>query len=198
MANRPTLLLFDLGGVLLDNMAHERLCHLTGTDIALDDYRERWLRSEAVRRFESGRASAEQFAAEFIAEWQLSIDIDGFITEFTSWPLDIPAQVRARLEGLRSNIRTACLSNSNELHWQRFGRFEGVFDIALSSHELGLLKPDAAAFRRALEICGVAPAQVMFFDDSRSNVDSALRLGLKAFHVEGYAALERLLTEHGL
>lgn len=198
MARRPALLLFDLGGVLLDNMAHARLCHLTGVDIELDTYRERWLRSAAVRRFESGQVRAEAFAAEFIAEWQLPIGRDAFIAEFTSWPLDIPADVRTRLEALRAKIRTACLSNSNELHWQRFDRFDGLFDIALSSHELGVLKPDAAAFTRALEICGVAPAEVMFFDDSRSNVESALRLGLQAFHVEGYAAVERVLAEYGL
>lgn len=198
MSSRPALLLFDLGGVLLESTGHERLCQLAGVNMPVDEYRERWLRSPAVCRFESGGSTPDEFAAQFIDEWQLSLTRSAFLHEFTHWPRDIHAGVRKRVLGLRAHCRTACLSNSNELHWQRFGRFEGLFDVALSSHELGVLKPQPAAFTRALEILDVSPGDVMFFDDSRSNVDSAARVGLRAFQVEGFNALDRLLAAHGL
>ena len=194
----PALLLFDLGGVLLESSAHQRLCHLTGVDITLDDYRERWLRSAAVCRFESGRCTPREFADEFIREWRLELDHDAFVQEFCAWPLDFYTGARETLASLRQRYRIACLSNSNELHWQRFQRFEGIFDIALSSHELGVLKPEADAFTRALEICDVAPGAVLFFDDSRSNVASAAALGIRAFHVEGFDDLRRVLKAEGV
>lgn len=41
MSQGPALLLFDLGGVLLESSAHHHLRHLTGLDLDLADYRER-------------------------------------------------------------------------------------------------------------------------------------------------------------
>lgn len=156
------------------------------------------MRSPAVCRFEAGRNSPQAFADEFIDEWRIPLARDEFLAQFTAWARDYYPGARELLAGLRKRFRLACLSNSNELHWHKFQRFEGVFDVALSSHELGVLKPDAAAFTRALEICAVDAADVMFFDDSLSNVESARHLGLDAYQVEGFGALEALLTGLGL
>ena len=198
MSSHPSLLLFDLGGVLLESTAHHNLRRLTGIELDIADYRERWLRSPAVCRFEAGRNTPQSFAEEFLAEWRIPLAHGDFLEEFTGWALGFYPGARELLADLRQRFRTACLSNSNELHWRKFGSFEGIFDIALSSHELGVLKPEDGAFARALEICAVDAAEVMFFDDSLSNVESARRLGLNAFQVEGFAALKDLLTAHGL
>lgn len=195
---RPALLLFDLGGVLLESSAHESLRRLAGIDFDIAQYRERWLTSPAVRRFESGQSSAPEFAADFTTEWCISLAHDDFLEEFRGWARDYYPGALALLARLREDFRIACLSNSNELHWARFNQFEGVFDIALSSHRLGVIKPDDAAFFRALEICAVRPEEVMFFDDSISNVRTAQRLGLRAFQVEGFDHLTATLKDLGL
>jgi putative hydrolase of the HAD superfamily len=195
---RPTLLLFDLGGVLLESSAHANLKQLTNIDLDIADYRERWLRSPAVRRFESGSCPPQEFAAEFLAEWRIALSHEDFLAQFTGWAQGFYPGALDLLATLRANFRTACLSNSNELHWHKFDGFEGVFDIALSSHRLGVIKPDDDAFVRALEICQVPAAEVMFFDDSLSNIHSARRLGMRAFQVEGLTALEDRLRAEGL
>ena len=195
---RPTLLLFDLGGVLLESSAHDSLRRLADIDFDIAQYRERWLTSPAVRRFESGASSAPEFAAAFTAEWRINLPHDEFLEEFRGWARDYYPGALALLARLREDFRTACLSNSNELHWAKFNQFEGVFDIALSSHRLGVIKPDDAAFFRALEICAVHPEEVMFFDDSISNVRTAQRLGLRAFQVEGFEHLTATLEDQGL
>ena len=194
----PTLLLFDLGGVLLENTAFEALAHLTSSTSSESDFKERWLRSPAVRCFELGNSTAQDFASAFLDEWQVALSPEAFLREFTAWPRGFYPGARELLAALRRDFRTACLSNSNALHWARFGGFQGVFDTALSSHQLGVIKPDEDAFQRALEICAVAPSEVCFFDDSLSNVRSARRLGLRAFHVDGVVQLKDVLAAQGL
>ncbi len=194
----PALLLFDLGGVLLENTAFDALNRLTSSVSNVNEFKERWLRSPAVRCFELGHSAPHEFAAAFLDEWQVTLTPENFLREFTAWPRGFYPGAQDLLATLRKDFRIACLSNSNELHWARFGGFQGIFDTALSSHCLGVIKPDESAFLRALEICAVDPAQVWFFDDSLSNVRSAERLGLRAFHVEGFVQLKGVLTAQAL
>jgi HAD superfamily hydrolase (TIGR01509 family) len=91
------------------------------------------------------------------------------------------------------------LSNSNELHWERHSEEIGVtalFELAISSHQVGFAKPDPRIYLAALRRLAVAPEAVMFFDDVRANVDAASALGIRAFQVEGIGGLrERLMLE---
>jgi len=162
------LLLFDLGGVLIENAVFDSLNPMLPQPLDSVAIRERWLTSPAVRGFELGRIPATEFAEQFIAEWNIAMTPQAFLEAF------------------------------NALHWAKFDGFEGVFDIALSSHLLGVIKPDEAAFVRALAECRVPAEDVVFFDDSQPNVKMAQSLGIRAFHVDGFAALMPVLQAEGL
>jgi HAD superfamily hydrolase (TIGR01509 family) len=192
------LLLFDLGGVLIENVGFESLNRLLPSPIIHTELKERWLRSPSVRDFESGKIDAKEFSLRFIDEWKITLSADNFIAEFSNWPKGFYPGAKQLLKSMRRSFRIACLSNSNTLHWSRFGNFEDVFDIALSSHLLGVLKPDCAAFERALSACGVRPEEVIFFDDSFPNVKAAENLGIRAFHVEGFTRLRGVLSREGI
>lgn len=194
----PRLLLFDLGGVLVENIGFERLHRLLPQAMAPHAMRERWLASPSVRAFELGHLPAEDFARDFIAEWALRLSPEQFLDDFSSWPKGLYPGVREALAVLRGKHRLACLSNSNPIHWTRLREHTGEFDFALSSHLLGVIKPDPAAFARALRECGARPEETWFFDDSACNVDAAARLGIRAFHVAGWQATAEVLAEHGL
>jgi glucose-1-phosphatase len=56
-----------------------------------------------------------------------------------------------------------------------------TFDDVLTSYELGLMKPDAAIYRVALDIAGVAPEEAAFFDDVLGHVEGARLVGLRGF-----------------
>lgn len=79
--NTPALLLFDLGGVLVENRTFQRLKCLAPEAVDSDTLKDRWLHSPTVRRFELGQSTAAEFAAAFIAEWGLSISADAFLVE---------------------------------------------------------------------------------------------------------------------
>lgn len=196
--NVPSLLLFDLGGVLIENTVFENLYRLMPYSADRTALKDRWLKSPAVRRFEIGASSAPEFAVEFIGEWEISFSPEHFLAEFASWPKGFYPHARNLLLTLRQKYRVGCLSNSNSLHWQKFGGFKDEFDIALSSHLLGVIKPDREAFLRALSECDCESREVYFFDDSLTNVQAAEKVGIRAFHVDGFPALQQTLLQEGL
>ena len=191
----PSLLLFDLGGVLIENSTFKRLNHLMGEPKDFVTLKHLWLTSPSVRRFELGDGSPYEFAVSFIAEWSLCLSPEAFLEEFYSWPSDFYPEARNTLHSLRQKYRVGCLSNSNVLHWEKFGGFKDDFDIAISSHQLGAIKPDNEDFLKALEACSAKPSEVYFFDDSTANIYAAKSLGIKSFHVDGFDSLLNALRE---
>jgi glucose-1-phosphatase len=160
--------------------------------------KERWLFSPSVRRFERGEIASCEFAQSFITEWGLRLTPQAFVKEFASWPREFFPGAREIIRDLRTTYRVGCLSNSNALHWERFGGFEEDFDITLFSHLLGAVKPDCEIFLLALRECGVEPSEVYFFDDCCANVRTAQSLGITAFHVDGFKSLQDVLRIQGL
>lgn len=195
----PSLLLFDLGGVLIENAGYAKLNSLLAEPY--DDHmniKERWLFSPSIRRFELGLSSPLEFAAEFIAEWEIALTAEAFLEEFVTWPRNFYPEALETIAILKQSYRVACLSNSNEPHWDRFNGFLDVFEPALSSHLIGAIKPDPEAFLLAIEACGVKADEIYFFDDLAANVETAEKLGIKAFQVEGFNDLKQILLTQGL
>jgi putative hydrolase of the HAD superfamily len=196
--SKPSLLLFDLGGVLTENAGFTQLDSLLPQPIERQALKQRWLLSPSVRAFECGELCAEDFAVQFILEWQLELSVDEFLLEFSAWSKGFYPEAQATLHLLRQEHRVACLSNSNPIHWEKFGGYENHFDIALFSHLRGVVKPDREAFMLAIDECSVNPAEIYYFDDSLANVNVAESLGMQAFLVEGFMALKQLLISQGL
>lgn len=194
---QPAVLLFDLGGVLVENVGFDRLNAMLPAPLCTEELKTRWLASPAVRAFEIGSSSPEVFASGVVSEWQLALSPRSFLEAFTHWPKGLYPGASELLAGLRDRYTLACLSNSNEVHWQRFNGFREHFQISLSSHLLGEVKPDPQCFARALRECNTTASEVAFFDDALVNVAAARALGIQAFHVNGLAEVRQSLSENG-
>jgi putative hydrolase of the HAD superfamily len=89
--------------------------------------------------------------------------------------------VRPALEALRRHgHRLALVSNCS---WQTAGVVEatglaGEMDVVVLSFEAGLLKPDPAILRLALERLGADPLRSALVDDNAANLDAARALGM--------------------
>lgn len=193
-----SVLLFDLGGVLIKSSVFERLDCLLPNPIGRAAIKERWLHSPTVRRFECGELTSDEFAGDFIAEWGLRLTPETFLKEFISWPRKFYPGARELIRDLRKTYRVGCLSNSNPLHWEQLRGFEDDFDIILFSHLLGTVKPDREIFMLALRQCGVESSDVYLFDDCSDNVNAAQKVGITAFHVDGFEALQVVLRVQGI
>lgn len=197
-ASAAPFLLFDLGGVLVDNAAVERLQTLLDEPRDRAQLKDRWLHSPAVRGFERGDFSPDEFATGFVAEWRLAMEPGDFLAEFSGWARGFYPGAEDLLRRLRGRYRVGCLSNSNELHWRRFEGFAAYFDVALSSHLLRAVKPDRECFERALEALRLPAGEIVYFDDALPNVHAAAAFGLRVVHVPDFSELENRLTAAGL
>lgn len=195
------VILFDLGGVLIELAGVERMLELCNYTLSTDELWARWLASEGVRAFESGRTGAEEFGATMLSEFTLSITAAQFLEEFTVWPKSVFPGSFELLEQLAASYRLACLSNTNALHWPRVCNELGLaryFQHTFASHLVGMLKPDLEIFQHVIEQLGYPPARILFLDDNQLNVAAARTAGMVAHRVAGLAEVRAALVEVGV
>ena len=75
--------------------------------------------------------------------------------------------------------------------------FLNEFDHAVISGHVGAAKPDRRIFEILFERVGRRPDELVFVDDSLSNIEAARALGMPAIHFTGAVDLERELAAHG-
>lgn len=101
----------------------------------------------------------------------------------TAWLIDMYSGVNELVQQLRAaGIATALLSNTNEAHWHQVRRLEPLCDLdhIWLSHELGVEKPEAAAFAAVEQGAGVRGGAIVYFDDTAANVVAARARGWHA------------------
>lgn len=192
------LLLFDLGGVLVENVGLERLSMWLPDVPSPEAVLKQWLASSTVQDFERGRVDPDDFAATVVREFALPVSPDSFLNDFTKWASRLYPGVEDLLHRLSSICRLGCLSNTNVLHWNRgcsVMKLDTRFDYTFVSCETGLLKPDEEAFQYVIHQTGFAPERILFFDDIQRNVDGAARTGIVARKASGLSGVYEVLRE---
>jgi putative hydrolase of the HAD superfamily len=195
------VILFDLGGVLIELAGIERMLELCNHSLSAEELWTRWLTSEGVRQFETGRSGPDAFGAAMLEEFGISIAAAQFLEEFTVWPKGVFPGSLELLEQLSIAYRLACLSNTNALHWPRICDEMGLaryFECTFASHLVGMLKPDVEIFQHVIDQIGCPPARILFLDDNQLNVASARAAGMIARRVAGLAEVRAALTELGV
>jgi glucose-1-phosphatase len=195
------VVLFDVGGVLVELSGIETLIKWLGSGITAEELWVKWLRSTAVRQFETGRSEARDFALHVTREFELDIEPSYFLESFEGWPLGLYPGVMAMLARIPARFQRALLSNSNALHWPRMLNEMGLgqaFEHRFASHLTGKIKPDSAAFEDVVATLRCSPQQVLFLDDNRLNVEAAMSIGMHAARVVGPIEAQRVLVEFGI
>ncbi len=89
------------------------------------------------------------------------------------------------------SVKTAILSNAfyvDDLHRKNYlpkkWGMEKYIDYPVFSFDIGLLKPDPAAYLAVLERIGVSAEEAIFVDDFPLNVDAAKELGIKGLLID--------------
>ena len=189
--------LFDFGGVLVEWDGVQPLLDLTGGRLSADEARLFWLNSRAVRKFETGRCSEEDFAREVIEELQADLAPAEFIAKFTSWDRGLFAGARDLVAELKHRILLYCLSNNNPIHWAlpHLQDLASDFSMTFVSFEMGLMKPDVAAFEYVAERISEPVERVLFLDDNPECVAAAEEAGFLGRTVRGVTEVKRVLGE---
>jgi HAD superfamily hydrolase (TIGR01509 family) len=194
------VVLFDLGGVLIEVPGVRVMLELTGIESEAELWR-RWLTCRWVRRFESGGCSEIEFAAGVVADWQLELGAAAFLEAFRDWPAGPLPGAAELVTQTRASVATGCFSNTNALHWHEHMAawpLAGLFDHRFLSFELGLVKPDLAAFAQVAGMLDVPAGRVLFLDDNAVNVAGAAAAGFQAIRVAGVGEARQRLAEAGV
>jgi HAD superfamily hydrolase (TIGR01509 family) len=187
---KPSIILFDLGGVLVD--LGDPVTSI-GLDMTAEEFWRVWLSSPLVQQFETGRLTSADFVAQFGAQLGFH-DADEFDQMLRSWHLPMFDGAERFLHSLFDSSTVALLSNTNEIHWQHVQAQTDVFNDfskVFLSYETGNAKPHAAAFHDVVEHFACEPQDIIFFDDNASNVAAAEAEGLRSVRVKGWLDVER-------
>jgi len=199
--NDVKIILFDLGGVLVELTGVPIMLKWTNNRYNAETLWKAWLTSPAVRSFEKGCSSAEQFADELIREMDLPVEKTEFIDRFREWPKGLFPGVSGLMKKLKRRYTLACLSNSNVVHWPILMKemgLEKMFQYCFASHLMRKLKPDRDSFEYVLQQLGCKASSVLFLDDNDINVKSAREIGMIAYRAAGPREIEHALGQAGI
>lgn len=189
-------LLLDMGGVVLEidfGRVFARWAEIAGADAA--QVGRRFTHDAAYRAHERGEIGAPAYFESL--RGSLGLDLDDAAFE-DGWQRIFVAEIAptvALLRRLREHVPLYLFSNTNRLHhacWaSRYRDALAPFRRHFVSSEMGLRKPEREAFAYVAREMGVAPARILFFDDTPENVEGARAAGLQAVHVTSPADVER-------
>ena len=208
MTHRSSLVVFDVGGVLVRIArswaeAH-RLAGLTRkapTDPAFAS-----TLTELGERMDGSLSGPQFFARVAAASGGIykPDDVRRISDVFLRGEYPRVGDVFDRLEA--RGVESAILSNTNDAHWARLAsddenaEFPSVrrATYLFPSHLLGLVKPDPRIYRAVEEATGRTATQILFFDDLQANVAAARAAGWTAERIDhtGDPAAQLLASLH--
>jgi putative hydrolase of the HAD superfamily len=196
------VILFDVGGVLLTNGwdNQERAGVLERFHLDRTAFEARHL--VPYRAWEAGAISVEAYLDATVFYEPRNFSHEEFFSAICSRSLPLPngaLGILAELAASNKYMLGALNNEARETNKYRFETFglSRYFKVALSSCYLGLRKPDADMFQRALDILGRPPERILFIDDREDNAAAAAEAGMKALVFTGADALRRDLASLG-
>jgi HAD superfamily hydrolase (TIGR01509 family) len=209
MGDRPSLVCFDLGGVLVRICrSWEEGCAAAGVDLRpgyRPDATGEARRLEAVDALQRGAVTREQFWATVSETFRGVYSPAEVERVHRAWLLGEYTGVGDIIDRLHQRaVATACLSNTNEPHWEDLVAYDSLrrLQARYASHEMRLAKPDAAIYRAFEREVGASGEEILFFEDTPENAHAAADLGWRTCvvdpHTETAGQIEAALREHGL
>lgn len=111
----------------------------------------------------------------------LIVDYGGVLTDLGPDGDRRPNVIEALFVARRHEVRTALLSNADQLA-PSLVPLRRVFDAIVLSGEEGFGKPDPRSYTLAAERIGLAPNECVFVDDLAVNVRGAAEVGMVGVH----------------
>lgn len=201
----PQNIIFDLGGVLLniDYSKTENAFKELGFPRFNEMYNQ-YTANDLFENLETGNISDNEFYRLLLGDAGTILETRQLTEAWNAMLLDFRVASLAFLEVLAINHRLFLLSNTNAIHHAAFmqiyaalGRsrtFDGYFEKAWYSHELGLRKPGRKVFDHVLREAGLKPSETLFIDDSFNNIEGAKEAGLLTHLLVPGETIEQVLA----
>ena len=203
-APRYGLICFDLGGVLVRVVGDWRhACRRAGVkalDVFDDPEQGRLLRG-LNSNYEIGVLEHDDLIDQ-VCQIVPAYRPDQIAAILDAWLIDpYPGADEVLLRLAATGMPTACLSNTNALHWA------AMFDTddypllhrlqhRFGSCHIGARKPEQETYRHVERALGLEPQDILFFDDLWANVAAARRCGWAAELIDPRGDVPQQLLQH--
>jgi HAD superfamily hydrolase (TIGR01509 family) len=183
---RIKAVVFDIGGVLIEI---NRDWQFAMRDAGLRSPVHGHLSSFwAFDDFQLGAISLEKYSEALQLYLALGSPEDALLAHNHIIRESYPGTLELIEELKDAGVTTACLSNTNQPHWDemRSGRFPNIdaLEDSFVSNELKLEKPHPPIFQAVEDKMKLLPAEILFFDDTEINIEGALEKGWKAHWID--------------
>lgn len=182
-------LLFDFGDIFINL---DKLKPYTEFEkLGLAEFTEEMRKHN--ERYEVGEITTKEFCEFYVKHSTKKITSNEVQKAWNSMLLDFPLHRLKFIQELAGvkNFQLILLSNTNELHINWIKRnvphyydFKVCFDAFYLSHDIGLRKPNDNIYEFILKNHDVAPAQVLFIDDTQDNTQAAKAMGLNTWNLD--------------
>jgi glucose-1-phosphatase len=195
-------LIFDLGNVIVafdHRKISERLAPIC--DHSSDVIFSRAVAGAFVQEYGLGRISTPEFLAIVRRELDLQISDEDFYDAWNCTFRPEPIIAESLIEILSKKYKLLILSDTNEMHFGFLRKNFPIlkyFDDFIVSHQVGVAKPSAEIFRKAVERAACRPDECLFIDDAPANVEGAKKIGMNAWRFSSVEQLTAELSAHDL
>lgn len=124
---------------------------------------------------------------EFLQFWFSGEDIDNEMLEFAK---------SLKKDGFKIFILSNNLKFRTEYYREHFPELFNTFDKTYFSWETGFTKPDTNAFQNILNENNLTSSECLYFDDSSTNVQAAINLGIKSRVFDGLKATKQFIEQN--
>ncbi|BCT92674.1 hypothetical protein LYSHEL_16980 [Lysobacter helvus] len=197
----PSLVLFDLDGVLVAYDRRRRMEHL-GAALGRDPDRvyAALFESGLEARYDAGEIDTAQYLAALGEALDHPVDPAAWHAARAA-SMDCTPETCARVATLATRCDIAILTNNGPLVIDALPHaLASLFqpDRIFGSGALHLAKPAPEVFRKVVAHLGHAPHAALFLDDNHDNVEGARAAGLLAEHVARAGEFDAILARYAL
>lgn len=199
-------LLFDFGGVIVNINKENAINRFKEIGVSnIEDYLGEFRQEGIFLEYEEGKLTTQEFC---LALRKLSGKED--ITEeevdsaWLAFLVGIPEYKLKMLKELRKEFNVYLLSNTNPsiMRWAKSNDFsaegdsiEAFFDKLYLSYEIGCAKPDKEIYEYLIKDSGINPAETLFFDDGKTNIEVAQQLGFQTHLTDEKEDLNKIIAQ---
>ncbi len=149
--------------------------------------------------FNAGRVSIQSLFSRLFNIQESDPRIEGVIEIWKdTWKLE--KEMVELVNRLKQNYRLALLSNSDAVNTPEFIKrgWYDPFEVAVLSHEEGILKPEKRIYEITLERLKLKPGECIFIDDQKRCLEPAENMGMKTILFDNLDQLKQELKKLGV
>ena len=205
MKQKPSAVIFDFGGVLLNLDLDSTLQAFAR--LGIPDFKKLFTLYHASPVFldlEIGKVDPKAFAEGISKEIGRPLPEQEVFDAWNAMLADFRLESLAFVDRLRQTTPTFLYSNTNIIHYEVFQRriaettpyqhLNDLFHRAYYSHEMGMRKPHPEGYLHILADQGLTASETLFVDDNADNIAGAQAVGLMTHHLQPEERIETALA----